>query len=108
MAKLQRIPLGRKPGELKVEIPDRVSIELTSLAGKVKEGLLAFAVGVGLEVFATLLEEDATRIAGPKGRHNPEDRVAYRHGGKASSVVEGGRKIPLARPRLRGASPPGR
>lgn len=104
MAKATRIPLGMEPGQRRIEMPDRVSLELTSLAGKVKEGLLAFAVGVGLEVFRTLLEEDATRVAGPKGKHDPDARVAYRHGGEASSVVLGGRKVEVARPRVRGVS----
>ncbi len=104
MAKVKRIPLGGQPGQQKIEIPDRVSVELTALAGKVKEGLLAFAVGVGLEVFRTLLEEDATRIVGPKGKHNPNSRVAYRHGDGASSVVLGGRKVEVSRPRVRGVA----
>lgn len=56
MANVQRIPVGRKPGERTIELPEQVSVELGDLAGKVKEGLLAFAVGVGLEVFKTLLE----------------------------------------------------
>jgi transposase-like protein len=81
-----------------------VSVELASLAGTVREGLLAFAVGVGMQVFRTLLEEDAAAIAGPKGRHNPAGRVAYRHGDQESSVVLGGRKIAVSRPRVRGVA----
>src|SRR5438445_5273505 len=71
MAKVKRIPLGLEPGQQRIELPDRVSVELASLAGTVKEGLLAFAVGVGMQVFRTMLEEDVTALAGPKGRHNP-------------------------------------
>lgn len=100
MAKVQRLPLGRKPGQRKVELPEQVQVSLTELAGRAKEGLLAFAVGVGLEVFRTLLEEDAAQIVGPKGRHNPE-RTAYRHSLERSSVVLGGRRVPVERQRVR-------
>lgn len=102
MAKVRRIPLGGEPGTQKIEIPDRVSVELASLAGKARQGLLAFAVGVGLQVFHTLLEEDVARIVGPKGRHDPAGRVAYRHGDQESSVTLGGRKVAVTRPRVRG------
>ena len=103
MAKVRRIPLGLEPGQQKVEIPDRVSVELASLAGTVREGLLAFAVGVGMQVFRTMLEEDVAAVAGPKGRHDP-GRVAYRHGNQESSVVLGGRKVAVSRPRVRGVA----
>src|SRR5216684_4204630 len=93
MAKVKRIPLGLEPGQQRIEIPDRVSVELASLAGTVREGLLAFAVGVGMQVFRTMLEEDVASVAGPKGRHDPDGRVAYRHGDQKSSVVLGGRRV---------------
>ncbi|MGQ0678176.1 MAG: IS256 family transposase [Actinomycetota bacterium] len=101
MEKVQRIPVGRKPGERKIELPQQVNVELGDLAGKVKEGLLAFAVGVGLEVFNTLLEEDRTEIVGPKGKHDPAGRSANRHGSQPSSVTLGGRKVDMQRPRVR-------
>src|SRR2546422_4538982 len=104
MAKIKRIPLGLEPGQQRIEIPDRVSVELASLAGTVKEGLLAFAVGVGMQVFRTMLEEDVAAVAGPKGRHDPAGRVAYRHGDQESSVVLGGRKAAVSRPRVRGVA----
>ncbi len=47
MAKVQRIPVGRKPGQRKIELPEQVEVSLTELGGVVKEGLLAFAAGVG-------------------------------------------------------------
>lgn len=104
MAKVRRIPLGGEPGQGRIEVPDRVSVELASLAGKVKEGLLAFAVGVGMQVFRTLLEEDVIRVAGDKGKHNPGSRTAYRHGEEPSSMVLGGRRVEVARPRVRGVA----
>src|SRR5260370_5074670 len=104
MAKVKRIPLGLEPGQQRIELPDRVSVELASLAGTVREGLLAFAVGVGMQVFRTMLEEDAVVVVGPKGRHNPAGRVAYRHGDQESSVVLGGRKVAVSRPRIRGVA----
>lgn len=89
MATVQKIPLGRKPGQAKIVLPDQVQISLGELAGKVKLGLLAFSVGVGLEVFRTLLDEDVTTIVGERDKWNP-DRSAHRHGAEPSSVVLGG------------------
>lgn len=103
MAKVQRLPVGRKPGQRKIELPEQVQVSLAELAGRAKQGLLAFAVGVGLEVFRTLLEEDVTALVGPKGRHNP-DRVAYRHSVERSSVVLGGRRAAVDRQRVRSVS----
>lgn len=100
MAKVQRLPVGRKPGQRRIELPEQVQVSLATLAGRAKEGLLAFAVGVGLEVFRTLLEEDMAQLVGPKGRHDP-DRVAYRHSVERSSVVLGGRRVPVERQRVR-------
>ncbi len=100
MAKVQRLPLGRKPGQRRVEMPEQVQVSLAELAGRTREGLLAFAVGVGMEVFHTLLQEDVARIVGPKGRHDP-NRVAYRHSGEPTSIGLGGRRVPVTRPRVR-------
>jgi len=100
VAKVQRIPLGRKPGQQRVELPEEVQVSLAELADRTKQGLLAFAVGVGLEVFQTLLAEDVASIVGPKGRHLPE-RAAYRHSTERSSVALGGRRVGVERPRVR-------
>ncbi|MGH2751240.1 MAG: IS256 family transposase, partial [Actinomycetota bacterium] len=100
MAKVTRIPLGRKPGQSKIELPEQVEVSLAELAGKTKQGLLAFAVAVGLDVFKTVLEEDVTAIVGDKGKHDP-DRVAYRHTAERSSVTLGGRRVAVDKPRVR-------
>src|SRR3954466_1163503 len=65
-----------------------------------REGLLALAVGTGLQVMAAMMEADVTAACGPKGRHDT-DRSATRHGHGAGSVSLGGRRVPVRRPRMR-------
>ena len=36
-------------------VPDTISVALSELAGELREGLLAFAVGTGLQVMAALM-----------------------------------------------------
>jgi transposase-like protein len=81
-------------------VPEQVSVALAELAGEVQEGLLALAVGTGLQVMAAMMEADVTAACGPKGRHDPE-RIATRHGHGAGSVTLGGRRVPVSRPRMR-------
>src|SRR6187551_3151177 len=81
-------------------VPDTVSVALAELAGEMREGLLALAVGTGLQVMAAIMEADVTAVCGPKGRHDPE-RTATRHGHGAGSVSLGGRRVPVQRPRMR-------
>jgi putative transposase len=79
-----------------------VTVALSELAGELEEGLLAFAVGAGLNVLGVILEQESTTLAGPKGRHDPE-RAAVRHGTDDGLVALGGRQVPIRRPRLRSA-----
>jgi transposase-like protein len=81
-------------------VPEAVSVALAELAGEVQEGLLALAVGTGLQVLTALMEEDVTAQCGSKGRHDPT-RSATRHGHGAGSVTLGGRRVPVTRPRMR-------
>jgi transposase-like protein len=83
-------------------VPDSVAIAMADLAQELREGLLALAVGTGLQVMGVLLEESVIALAGPKGRHDP-DRVAVRHGHEEGSVTLGGRRVPVRRPRVRSA-----
>src|SRR5437763_17090881 len=79
------------------DLPDRVTIAVCELAGAIKEGLLALSVGVGLAVVHDLFEAEVTRLAGPKGKHNPARR-AYRHGQEARQVTLGGRRVQVDHP----------
>jgi putative transposase len=85
-----------------LELPEQVTVAVASLAGAAREGLLALAVGTGLQVLQALLTEDVARLVGPKGRHNP-DRVAVRHGSEPGQVTLGGRRVRVRRPRVRSA-----
>jgi putative transposase len=90
------------PADAELILPDRVTIALAELAGAAREGLLALAVGTGLGVLHSLLDTDVERLAGPKGRHNP-NRGAVRHGTQAGKVTLGGRRVRVDRPRVRTA-----
>jgi putative transposase len=81
-------------------VPETVSVALTELAGELREGLLALAVGTGLQVMTAMMEADVSAACGPKGRHDPA-RTATRHGRGAGSVSLGGRRVPVSRPRMR-------
>ena len=93
-----------QPGPLSDElaVPEQVIVSMAEVAESAKEGLLALAVGTGLQVMTAMFAEDAGRLCGPGGRHNP-DRVGYRHGSEAGSVTLGGRRLPVTRPRVRAA-----
>jgi len=77
-------------------VPETVSVALTELAGELREGLLALAVGTGLQVMTAMMEADVTAVCGPKGRHDPA-RTVTRHGYGAGSVTLGGRRVPVSR-----------
>jgi hypothetical protein len=53
-------------------VPETVSVALDELVTDMREGLLALAVGTGLQVMGAIMEEDVTAACGPKGRHDPE------------------------------------
>jgi putative transposase len=83
-------------------IPERVSVAMSEIAENMHEGLLALAVGAGLQVMQALMEADVSTLAGPKGKHNMV-RMAVRHGRERGSVTLGGRRVPITRPRVRAA-----
>jgi putative transposase len=90
----------KTPKTSALAVPERVSVVMDEIAADMREGLLALAVGAGLQVMQQLMEADVTAACGPKGRHDP-DRAATRHGAGRGSVVLGGRRVPVTRPRVR-------
>ena len=85
-----------------IAMPQSVTVAMAELTGALKEGLLALAVGAGLQVMQVVMEESVTELAGQKGRHDP-NRSAVRHGSEDGSVTLGGRRVPVRRPRVRAA-----
>jgi transposase-like protein len=83
-------------------LPQRVSVAMAEIAENIREGLLALAVGAGLQVMAALMEADVSALAGPKGKHDA-GRTAVRHGRERGSVTLGGRRVAITRPRVRAA-----
>ena len=56
---------------------EQVSVAMDEIAAEMREGLLALAVGGGLQVMQQLMEADVTAVCGPRGRHDP-DQAATR------------------------------
>jgi putative transposase len=83
-------------------VPESVTVAMAELAVGVQEGLLALAVGTGLQVMAAMMNADVAAVCGPKGKHDPA-RAAVRHGTEKGSVTLGGRRVPVDRPRMRAA-----
>jgi hypothetical protein len=54
------------------QLPQTVSVTLAELAGSLREGLLALAVGAGLQVMEAIIDESVTRHGGPEGSPRPE------------------------------------
>jgi putative transposase len=74
-------------------------LALADLQDAIREGLMAFSCAAGMVVIAEMMEEERSRICGPRGKHDP-DRTAERNGSAPGSVVLGGRMVPLRRPRV--------
>lgn len=82
------------------DVPAEVRLALADIAGAARDGLLAMSVAAGMAVMQTMFDAEITAACGPKGRHDP-DRAATRHGAGEGSVVLGGRRVPVTRPRAR-------
>jgi putative transposase len=84
------------------ELSQEMRLALTEVVGRAREGLLAMSVGMGLRVFAEMMEEELDERVGAKHAKDP-DRSASRHGTAVGSVVLGARRVPVTRPRARHA-----
>lgn len=82
------------------DLPAEVRLVLGDIAGAAREGLLAMSVAAGMAVMQAMFQAEIDAACGPKGRHDP-GRAAVRHGSGRGSVVLGGRRVPVSRPRAR-------
>jgi transposase-like protein len=82
------------------DLPGEVQLALADIASVAREGLLAMSVAAGMAVMQAMFDAEITAACGPNGKHDP-GRVATRHGSERGSVVLGGRRVPVRRPRAR-------
>jgi putative transposase len=84
------------------ELSQEMRLALTEVVGMAREGLLAMSVGMGLRIFAEMMQEELDERVGAKHAKDPT-RSASRHGTAKGSVVLGARRVPVSRPRARSA-----
>jgi putative transposase len=82
------------------DLPGEVQLALADVASAAREGLLAMSVAAGMAVMRAMFDAEITAVCGPRGKHDP-DRIATRHGSERGSVVLGGRRVLVTRPRAR-------
>ena len=85
------------------EKPESRHLPLVDLLIDTRAELTELVVRSGMKVLEAMLEEDRTDICGPRYQHQA-DRQAGRAGGTSSTVVLGGRKVQIRRPRARVAN----
>ncbi|MEP7369294.1 MAG: IS256 family transposase, partial [Dermatophilaceae bacterium] len=85
---------------LELAVPASVSVAMDEIAADMREGLLALAVGAGLQVMGSLMEADVAEVCGPRSKHNP-GRSAVRHGRESARSPWAGRRVGVSRPRVR-------
>jgi putative transposase len=88
------------PGIDLPDLPEQVRLAMGEIAGAARDGLLALSVAAGMAVMQAMFDAEITAACGPRGQHDP-GRTAVRHGGGRGSVVLGGRRVPVTRPRAR-------
>ena len=91
---------SRKPRSSSGTLPPASRNVVAEVLLDARRSLRELVLAKGLEVFGRLLEEDRTRLCGPKNKPQ-ENRQAYRHGHDEGQVVLGGRRIRLSKPRVR-------
>ncbi|MPY95606.1 MAG: hypothetical protein GEV08_21885, partial [Acidimicrobiia bacterium] len=80
-------------------VPAELAVTLSDIAAACREGLMAVAVEAGLATAAAVMAEEVTRLCGPWNARDPQ-RDCVRGGTAPSSVVMGGQRLPVRRPRV--------
>jgi putative transposase len=82
-----------------VGVPAELAVTLRDIAGACREGLMAVAVEAGLATALAIMADEAARLCGPWNARDAE-RACERGGTTATSVVMGGQRLPIRRPRI--------
>lgn len=81
-------------------LPAELVVELAGIAGLCREGLMAVAVEAGLAAAMAMMRSETETLCGGWNARDPE-RTHKRGGTAPTSVVMGGQKLPIRRPRVR-------
>jgi putative transposase len=91
---------GTKSREMEtIQLP----LDRSELIAMAQESLHTFAVEIGLRIAGHLLEDEVTRLCGPRYHRVPE-RKATRYGHQQGVITLAGQKLPIDRPRVRGVN----
>ena len=80
-------------------VPDELAVTLGGIAEACREGLMAVAVEAGLATALAIMAEEADGLCGAWNARDPE-RCHERGGTTPTSVVMGGQRLPIRRPRV--------
>jgi hypothetical protein len=94
--KSDHLQLVDAPKTTIVEIP----LPLLGALGNIEHSFFDLCIDAGQQVLATMMEQDREDLCGPRWKRNP-DRKAGRAGTTQSEVTLGGRRIAIARSRVR-------
>ena len=78
----------------------QLSLPVAGVLRDVRSAFFGLCINAGKAVLAAMMEAERTALCGPKGVPDAR-RTAYRGGHTNSSVVLGGRRIAISRPRAR-------
>lgn len=82
-------------------VPEELAVTLTDIAATCREGLMAVAVEAGLATAMAIMAEEAVVLCGAWNARDAQ-RGHVRGGTTATSVVMGGQRMPIRRPRVHG------
>ena len=88
--------LARKAGNVEVQM----SLPMAGVLKDVQHAFFGLCVSAGKQVLAAMMEADRQALCGPRGKPDA-NRQAHRGGHTQSSVVLGGQRIAIRRPRVR-------
>jgi transposase-like protein len=80
-------------------LPESLAVKLGGIAEACREGLMAVAVEAGLATALAIMNEDADALCGGWNARDPQ-RDHVRGGTTPMSVVMGGQRLPIRRPRV--------
>jgi transposase-like protein len=100
-------PNSHKPAPTQRAVPieatDReiqLSLDRDALLGLMQDSLENLALKLGILVASSLLEDEVTRLCGPRHERQPH-RTHTRYGHQRGTATLAGQKIAIARPRVR-------